>query len=1206
MRSYLSARIGSRRLARPMPTPRPHRLVAACIAGLALLVTTACGGTEGGNATGTGGGGNSPRTGTLTVTVSGLPSGTAANIVVTGPAGYSRTLAAAETISGLAPGLYDVAASEVTAGDDRFGASQPSQQVTIAAGQTVSAAVSYAILTGSISVIASGVPGSAAPDVSISGPASFSRTVKAGATVGGLVPGTYMLSAPSAVVDGHTYAPAAPTVEVAVPASTLPVPATFTYAIASGSLTVSLTGLPDGATGTATITGPAGFRQSVTSGATVGNLTPGSYIITGEPVTVGLDEYRVSTPVTVQVVPSTVPQAAELRYALATGRLALTISGLPAGANGSVTLSGPGGFQKAVTTTQTISGLVPGSYTLSASSVTVGTSTYGATPASQVVTIAASSTPVAASVTYALTTGAITVTITGLPQAVAAAVIIAGPANFRDTVTTTSTVSNLVPGSYTLTASNAVAGTHVYTATPAERTVQVVAGSTPTTAAFSYALSTGGIALNVTGLPGNVASDITVTGPGGYSRTVTATTLLLGLTSGSYTITARVVSSAGNHWAPNPASQSVTVTPSTSATTVSVNYVTATGGLTVTIGGLGGGVSAAVTVTGPNGYSRAVTATTTLTGLLQGTYTATAASVTSGGTTYTPSPASQNVVVGGGVTSSVSITYTAGVAPPPPSGLNLTIEGLHVQQVVQSFAGTVPLIAGKDGLLRVFVKASATNSAMPAVRVRFYNGATLSSTITITAPGSSVPQAVTEGTLASSWNYVIPGSLMQPGLRVLADVDPTNAVTESAEGDNSYPASGTPLSLDVRSVSTFSLRFVPVLQSANGLQGGVTAGNAGSYLAQIRALFPLGTIDSDVRAPFTTAAPALQSGDGNGAWSQILSEINALRTADGSTRYYYGVVKVGYSSGIAGVGYVPGRASIGWDFLPSASEVMAHEVGHNFGRFHAPACGAGSPDGSYPYADGKIGVYGYDLSANVLRAPSSYYDLMGYCSTNWISDYTYTAILNYRASNPFVAAASFAADGYARRGLLVWGRVQRGQVILEPAFEVEAPPALPTRPGPHRLQGYGPLGETLFDFSFEGERIADHPDPTAQHFAFVVPVEGMRGTTPTRLRATAHGRQVELAAASGATSSRQGATSPAGVLATVERLDARRLRVRWDTSATRGVLVRHPRTGEILAFGRGGEALVYSGEGSLDLTASDGVRSTRGRVAVGASRTPLR
>ncbi|MBP9105441.1 MAG: hypothetical protein KBF56_01645, partial [Gemmatimonadaceae bacterium] len=69
----------------------------------------------------------------------------------------------------------------------------------------------------------------------------------------------------------------------------------------------------------------------------------------------------------------------------------------------------------------------------------------------------------------------------------------------------------------------------------------------------------------------------------------------------------------------------------------------------------------------------------------------------------------------------------------------------------------------------------------------------------------------------------------------------------------------------------------------------------------------------------------------------------------------------------------------------------------------------------------------------------------------------------------------------------------------------------------------------------------------------------------------------------------------------VQRVDSRAVRVQWNDAETRGVLVRHPRTGEILAFARGGDALVYTGESSLDLTTSDGVRSARRRVSVSPS-----
>src|SRR5262245_9701443 len=64
------------------------------------------------------------------------------------------------------------------------------------------------------------------------------------------------------------------------------------------------------------------------------------------------------------------------------------------------------------------------------------------------------------------------------------------------------------------------------------------------------------------------------------------------------------------------------------------------GSLQVTISGLPAGAQAGVTVTGPGGFSRTVTATTTLTQLAAGQYTVSATDVTHEGSVYTGAPAS--------------------------------------------------------------------------------------------------------------------------------------------------------------------------------------------------------------------------------------------------------------------------------------------------------------------------------------------------------------------------------------------------------------------------------------------------------------------------------------------------------------------------------------------------------------------------------------
>lgn len=520
---------------------------------------------------------------------------------------------------------------------------------------------------------------------------------------------------------------------------------------------------------------------------------------------------------------------------------------------------------------------------------------------------------------------------------------------------------------------------------------------------------------------------------------------------------------------------------------------------------------------------------------------------------------------------------------PPP---NLLIGAAYIIQRVQRQTGDVPLISGVDGLLRVFPLADRGGITARSVKVELFQSGALVQTSTIAPPVATMPTSVVESNLATSWNLAIPSALIQPGLAIRVTVDPNDDFAEGDEADNTYPAGGSSQSLDVRNTPDFDVTFVPVRQSVNNTVGNVDAGNAASYLTSNRKMMPIANDDIQVHAEFVTNQPVLGS-DGTG-WSAVLSEVAALRTAEGSSRAYYGVVPTTYGGGVAGIGYIGWPISLGWDKSGSRASVAAHEWGHNFGRRHSPGCGAGNPDTAYPHASGLTGAWGIDLSTNALKSPLSTYDLMTYCGPEWISDYVYEQVLDFRGPAPTVAHMNTGPVG---EGLLVWGRIEDDELILEPAFAVQAPAQLPARPGRFQIEGRDASG-SLFSLSFDPVQVAD-TDAGEGHFAFVVPMSG-----PERARLS----RITLSDGRRAPISVEAAT--AGPLAApgidemrVAAVDGGTVDVTWNASRHPMAIVRDASTGEILSFARGGHVRVAPRGAEIEIEFSNGVTTVDRRTS---------
>src|SRR5699024_5501350 len=82
-------------------------------------------------------------------------------------------------------------------------------------------------------------------------------------------------------------------------------------------------------------------------------------------------------------------------------------------------------------------------------------------------------------------------------------------------------------------------------------------------------------------------------------------------------------------------------------------------------------------------------------------------------------------------------------------------------------------------------------------------------------------------------------------------------------------------------------------------------------------------------------------------YTVALNRVRAIWIGEGRPDYYYYGVVPQDVGGTVGLGYVSdfsqdffGRQAVGWDYpgYRYRSTTMAHELGHNFGREHAP-CG---------------------------------------------------------------------------------------------------------------------------------------------------------------------------------------------------------------------------------------------------------------------------
>lgn len=674
-------------------------------------------------------------------------------------------------------------------------------------------------------------------------------------------------------------------------------------------------------------------------------------------------------------------------------------------------------------------------------------------------------------------------------------------------------------------------------------------------------------------------------------------------------------------------------TPSVATINASGVIVTLAAGQTQITASAGGKAGAATLTVTPAAVASVSIVPAAASVIVGGTQQLAALTVDAGGNTlsgrvvtWSTSDASKATVSASGLVTAVapgsatitatceSRTATATITVVPVG--DFAIVDAQFTQGVQTSGGTLPMVlSGDAAAVNVLMSGTAVTAPSMQVVLRLFDasGALVRTDTARTSgtPGRSPTYA------APTLQFLVPASVIATGLRWQVERDPKHLLPDDSSANDVFPRSGR-AALATIAVPPLTVRFVPIVLASNaGTTANVPDASIPQYLQTLLRVHPLGLVSAHVGTAFTTNASFGSPPTGGAAafWQQLISELDLARLADPvePTANWFGVVlpPAGFTfTSYGGFSYIPSSGTntgantrtsaavqVGWFNNPLQSrDLVAHEIGHTFGRQHAPCGGAGAPlDPNFPVAGGLIDFAGHDVYSWATGAtsfaatiPTTTGDVMGYCNPVWSSTYTYGAVLNFRGT---AAALAQAVPAQITRVLVVRGRIENArEIFLEPAFTLDARPSLPERAGPYTADGLDSLGRVLFSYAFE-PAVLDHA-ATIRPFTLSIPSTPDLEQRLESIVVRGGGAAAQLARARALPSAQAvpgGAAAPA---ASVARAAGGALRARCADAAARGILAVDSRSGSVLGMASASSMQVISPSGSpLTIICSDGVRS---------------
>lgn len=431
-------------------------------------------------------------------------------------------------------------------------------------------------------------------------------------------------------------------------------------------------------------------------------------------------------------------------------------------------------------------------------------------------------------------------------------------------------------------------------------------------------------------------------------------------------------------------------------------------------------------------------------------------------------------------------------APPPAPGdprTDLLVVDAEISQVIQHFRSSehlgapnvfpdnsVRLVADKPTVVRLYTDYDASSGLPPITQLRGElvvegNGATT----TIPALETIPPRrdvSTERRNRRHTLNFIIPEALCRGLLTLRAtvfdDADPTQ-FSPVFERDLSFDA------LPPLRVMAVGIEYTGPDTTDGATDADLAAPLEADFVDVFdftETVFPIPEVEITSYVAMEYDEETVSDiNDGCGKLDQMRDAVRDLR--GDSDDIVYGLFNVGVDTGSVG-GCGGGGVGVG---RIGRQATAAHELGHAVGRKHAPCdnvtrCATPrNTDDDYPrysgYDSDSIGEYGVDprsANANVVD-PATAHDFMGYSANDWVSPYTYKALMGAIPGDGSAGSALSTVTAVPGRHDGEWIRQKQpklflkldigrdGDVTLHPSFHF---PALPR-----------PVGTVATDYAIE-------------------------------------------------------------------------------------------------------------------------------------------